>query len=207
MKTLYEILGVKTDATPAQMKAAYRSKAKAAHPDTGGSQEAFNELNLAYEVLKNPDRRARYDSTGQTDDVGRQQKMAAEQRIHNLVHSFLLRDDVIYVDMIAWIKNQILVELESLDDAQEEAKKYLAKLDDMAGRVGGNADVILAFVTERRQQVNIAIDKQHQERLMREQALKMLDDATFKFENRPARDPVTRMWVSPSGNRLWEWPS
>jgi hypothetical protein len=43
----WQILGVAPDAGPAEIEAAYRAKAKAAHPDAGGSEAAMAELNAA----------------------------------------------------------------------------------------------------------------------------------------------------------------
>lgn len=63
----YEILGVGRDATPDQIKKAYRAKASQSHPDKGGSDQAMAEINRAYECLSAPDRREKYDKTGSDD--------------------------------------------------------------------------------------------------------------------------------------------
>lgn len=60
----YESLGVDQKATPDQIKAAYRSKAREKHPDKGGSSEDFAPIAKAYEVLSDPERRLLYDTTG-----------------------------------------------------------------------------------------------------------------------------------------------
>lgn len=66
---LYAELGIPRDAGPDAIHAAYRSRAKKAHPDTGGSAEAFERLQLAHAVLSDPDRRKRYDATGSYERV------------------------------------------------------------------------------------------------------------------------------------------
>ena len=58
----YELLGVKRDATAAEIKSAYRSLARTMHPDVGGTAGTFQLLQEAYETLHDPVRRARYDS-------------------------------------------------------------------------------------------------------------------------------------------------
>lgn len=62
----YEILGLTKSATDEEIKKAYRSKAKAMHPDAGGNKELFQELNEANEILSDADKRAKYDQFGHT---------------------------------------------------------------------------------------------------------------------------------------------
>ena len=64
----YETLGVQKDATPSDIKKAYRKKASRAHPDKGGSDADMARLNRALQVLEDPERRAKYDATGQDAD-------------------------------------------------------------------------------------------------------------------------------------------
>lgn len=66
-KDYYEILGVKREATDAEIKSAYRKLARKYHPDVNKTKEAeskFKDINEAYEVLSDKAKRQRYDSLG-----------------------------------------------------------------------------------------------------------------------------------------------
>jgi len=66
-KDYYNILGVSRNATADELKRAYRRLAQEHHPDKGGNPERFKEVNEAYQVLSDPQKRAAYDQFGTTD--------------------------------------------------------------------------------------------------------------------------------------------
>ncbi|HDT14890.1 MAG TPA: molecular chaperone DnaJ, partial [Firmicutes bacterium] len=68
-RDLYEVLGVKKNASPEELKSAFRNLAKKYHPDVyqGDKKEAeekFKEIGTAYKVLSDPEQRRRYDAYG-----------------------------------------------------------------------------------------------------------------------------------------------
>ena len=60
----YEVLGVDKSASADEIKKAFRRLAVKYHPDRGGDEEKFKEINEAYEVLKDTDKRKRYNQFG-----------------------------------------------------------------------------------------------------------------------------------------------
>jgi molecular chaperone DnaJ len=71
-KNYYDILGVSKNSSPEEIKRAYRKLAHQHHPDKGqGSEEKFKEVNEAYQVLRNEEKRRQYDTYGRTFEQAR----------------------------------------------------------------------------------------------------------------------------------------
>ena len=57
----YDVLGLEPTCSPKDIQTAYRNKAKQHHPDSGGDVDTFHAVSEAYEVLKDPHKRAAFD--------------------------------------------------------------------------------------------------------------------------------------------------
>jgi len=70
-KTLYDTLGVAKGASADEIKKAYRKLARQYHPDTNpddkGAEEKFKEVQAAYDILSDPEKRKQYDRFGSAD--------------------------------------------------------------------------------------------------------------------------------------------
>ncbi|WP_457641181.1 DnaJ C-terminal domain-containing protein [Persephonella sp.] len=81
----YKILGVDRDATPEEIKRAFREKAKKYHPDINReNEELFKKIVQAYEVLIDPEKRKSYDK-----DLLKEKKTNLEDKIGEAIADFL----------------------------------------------------------------------------------------------------------------------
>lgn len=105
--SLYDTLGVPSDASEGDIKRAYKRKAHSTHPDKeGGSKEAFQELSKAYALLSDKTKRKKYDETGSTDTTDKRGQM-----LHELA-SLLLQiidgiGDVVHTDLVFQMEQSI----------------------------------------------------------------------------------------------------
>lgn len=70
MKDYYQILNVSKNASEGEIKKAYRRLAHKYHPDRGGDEKKFKEVNEAYQVLSNREKKAQYDRFGRVFEEG-----------------------------------------------------------------------------------------------------------------------------------------
>ena len=185
MRDLYQILGVRRSAAPEEIQRAYRRKAKTSHPDGGGSVKAFSELSTAYTVLTDPNRRERYDRTGEIEparpnnlDVSAIEVIA--QKLGLIIHA---ECDVTSVDIDALIEQAIRADIaernagiSSLRRAMERARR----LRDRVKRKTNGEDNMLARVLDWHETTAKSHIKQSEEAVSSmERALEILKDYSF----------------------------
>lgn len=138
---LYAILGVKRGARPKTIERAWRKKAMLHHPDRGGDREEFERCSAAWEVLRDPERRRRYDETGDTSKPRTQERLdeAAAQHLLQCLLAVLTELEkigkkpeqsdlpVLMRDKFASSRSQLLVK-------RGEVAKHLGNVKRMLGR-------------------------------------------------------------------------
>lgn len=67
---LYAVLGIDSTATPEDIRAAYRRRARETHPDAGGDATEFHSVQVAWEILGDPERRRNHDRGRRTGATG-----------------------------------------------------------------------------------------------------------------------------------------
>ena len=150
--TLYEILGVAPTATTDDIKKAYRKKARASHPDTGaagGDREQFHQVQHAYDVLSDPERRQRYDETG---EQGGAPLVPTPTQILAEAFSIVLDAPVRMLSPLAMLKEVLQARLANerrdLAEHEREIRRWRKMLEKLERKEGEEA--VLESVLERK---------------------------------------------------------
>lgn len=139
MSDLYEVLGVPRDATPDQIKKAYRHLAKTHHPDTGGDAEAFRRISHAFEVLSDPARRAKYDATGddtQTPDPEASRRAQVFAIVRTIISGLVTgsNEDPAYTDFRARILRDLAHRRQSMETDKVNVLHSITRVRRFLGR-------------------------------------------------------------------------
>lgn len=138
MKDYYHTLGVRSTATPAEIRQAYREKAQKLHPDKeSGCKDKFAALQEAYDVLRDPDKRARYDLG---EDVSQNQPTLDDLAVSEIMGIFQQWLQQALDGRIPWngnciadIDRNLVSMLNQARQNQQQVKMRLSKLEKMIG--------------------------------------------------------------------------
>ncbi len=126
---LYERLGLKSGATLEAIKKAHRRLAMKLHPDKGpGNEEAFRDVQQAFDVLSDPELRARYDESG---DIPAKELNSIEQAASGLIADILKailhqHPNPVNSPILKLLVEEIKGRKKQLDDKRREFEKILA---------------------------------------------------------------------------------
>jgi curved DNA-binding protein CbpA len=201
MRDLYAILGIRKDATQEEVKAAYRSKAMACHPDKGGSEEEFVEVGLAYRVLGDPDARARFDHTGETA------KPDILSQAANLINNYLIRviqersEKVSSINVLQIIKETLHGEKNELRTNRRKAVREIRRIVEVKKRLTLKDDAqpfLLAALDERFGQVVVMLRAMRDGSLIIAKANELLNDYRYQQAVQPASKEDVMRFAVPS---------
>jgi curved DNA-binding protein CbpA len=188
----YETLGVARDATSEDIRRAARRASSAAHPDReGGSHEKMQAVNVARDVLLDPERRARYDATGQDQPTSGIEEAAREvlveafrQALENLDPS----QDI--VDHVRGMLRDVLGDVAQRKKKAERTRAKLVKQRDRVRVKAGADNLVHGLIDHQVQQCNAQVDGLTKSGESAEAALKMLQAYEFVPDpDAPARPP------------------
>jgi len=176
------VLGVARDATPEQIKAAFRAAARRTHPDKnadkpqGEADAAMAAINKAWEVLGDPERRAAYDKDG-TDDAAHAIEEDGRMQITELFDRAATDETI--MDVVKHVGNVLRSRIADCEAEVRMAHKLITQLKRARGRVRhkkGGTNLFHAIVDKKIANVEKTIPQN--QRLMRvvHASLKILAD-------------------------------
>ena len=137
MKDLYGVLGVKNDASATDIKKAYRKLAGKYHPDKNPddpkAKTMFQGIQEAYEILSDPEKRKRYDETGEVEDQGPTKTEMAVKMIFDLYVHHAEKNEFKRKNYLKLLKNVLKGALQACEADIKQGKesiehfKYLMK--------------------------------------------------------------------------------
>jgi curved DNA-binding protein CbpA len=191
---LYTVLGVPRDADRVAIRRAYRDKAHTAHPDAGGTPEAFAEIKLAHDILTDDIRRERYDKTGEigapTIDSHRAALMEMLSGALDLALLRLSRTPRLpkHLDMVQLTREALRERRKELTDQRTEFERTAERSRELLGRfsVATGDNIMEAVVTTRISLCVSQIESLSSRVRLIDEALEVLDGVTFQAEPDPA---------------------
>jgi curved DNA-binding protein CbpA len=140
----YETLDVPKDATDAEIKSAYKDLSKKHHPDKpGGSKERMSDINNAKQLLLDPAKRRRYDTTGEFGNNTEQNLV--NSKMAELVGEFLSDPNAMEKDLIKFLKNKLWNAKKSFKQQTKDAEKELKSWAKKKSRVKGDGPLRMIY--------------------------------------------------------------
>lgn len=157
MSTHHETLGIEPGATPEEIKSAFRRAAMKAHPDRGGSAEAMQAVNDAFNALQPPDDEAAW--------------KVAKDALLTVIGQGVLGDSIVTA-----ARRAILAHLRELDDRHRIMSAGVAALQRGLGTVQLEADpsLIDLLLQDRIDQADAAIADNERHAALSRRALELL---------------------------------
>lgn len=155
-ESLYETLGVASDASPAQVKAAFRRRAMRSHPDAGGDPEAFQRVKAAYDILSDEEARRHYDETGETPDdqaTGLDEEGRFRVLLGDLLVTLISQAGAPeFTDILRETLEAVALQIKAVDRQMVELSHLSARLAEVTRRLHGpdeEEDLVTSLLQEK----------------------------------------------------------
>lgn len=220
--TLYDDLNIKENATPDEIKKAYRQKAKENHPDVSKqyNKEAaddFNKSAHAYKILSNEKTRLQYDETG--EESGDSEKSIRSkaidslcQSMSNIISQFSFGNKLLYEDIISQLMTNSLRGIEKTERVLKELKDKKKNLNSFKKRLsfkGKEEDNIFAVMINKEiSGIKISVDDNKMYLEVFDEAIKILEDYKFEVKEEEQKESPysAHVFIDQAFNNLMKKP-
>lgn len=192
----YAELGVEAGASDQDIEKAYRRRARQTHPDNGGSGEDFLRVASAVALLRDPERRKKYDETGETEQPRKRTvEQDAQELLDQLVSALIDTDnlqDRCDVDMVDVMRRQIDAELDQMGKSlrvMERKKAMASKLAKKFIRKDKGVNILQRVAQDKVRAINKKIEECRRVIAVFRAGRKMLDGYSFEID-RPDQQTV-----------------
>lgn len=201
--SLYDDLGVSSDATPEEIKSAHRRKAREHHPDAGGDADEFQKIQHAAMVLRDPDRKARYDRTGD-DGIEADNSAAIPGQMLSSAFMEVMNQGVDFrkTDIIASVKARLQSSLNDLERSKLEHKQAKAESEAALERLkhnGSGPNYIGSLLSNRISEIDQNVDRLEERIGQTKQAIELAADLSWKVDPPPPTQATFVHMSSTSG--------
>lgn len=190
----YAELGVAPDATLEQINAAFRCRARTAHPDAGGDPDTFRRLSDAVALLRDENRRHLYDETGSTDE--RKPDEGARDLLLQVIQQVLTepggmggRPDWARMDVIERAKKALRQSLQMLDVNRHNGLAEQRRIADAITRVtykGDGPDFLTGMLEQQAEAIGRGLAQLDEHEAQAKAALALADQFEWRRDEPPA---------------------
>lgn len=185
---LYKILGLDRNATIADVKAAFKRKAKQTHPDAGGDPEQFRQVALAHRILSDDKRRQKYDETGETtenlDTLDGQAIAIIGGLVDEIVNRLVAGDDMAHEDLAAWIVSSLRKRIDDTKRDIGHAETFIGKATKLCKRFRAKSgpNYVANMVGQKTEAAEKAIAAGRERIAVLERAVEIASDVECDFD-------------------------
>jgi curved DNA-binding protein CbpA len=187
---LYKILKIRKNASAGAIESAFRRRSMSTHPDRGGDQEEFILVKLAYDVLSDPERRERYDRTGEYEETKPDNSNLAAVSILTQVFAAVAQaihnqgKDPTRLDVLEGMRAELKGAIDGCHTNHREIEKQRAFITKFSGRftTERSSNFLESYIVDQITRINAELEKIDQRRAQHEQALELLKDFVYTHE-------------------------
>jgi curved DNA-binding protein CbpA len=215
MIDLYEVLEVARDADTRTIKSAWRKLAQLHHPDKhGGDDSIFKEIQQAYDVLGDAERRAQYDETGSTTPMSSVEavaRTALAEMINKAIEAVgsVAEDELEYHDPVQVVRDELhgvrKTNAEVRDKVQRKIRQRRTALERLVRKEGDGPSVLADAVQGAIAQLEGSLDQIAEKDVVILKVLDLLaeyDYTTDERKSEPRWEPMSSgSWRQPPGPR------
>lgn len=186
MDDLYKELDLPSDCSFEDIKQQFRILARVHHPDMGGDEEKFKKIKFAYEVLSDPDRRAEYDRTGNTQNSPDISHLA-RQNLSSMFLAILPNFDPNNGDILEIIRNEIHKSMDNMTNDKNTSNVFISKLELVKNKIrkkdndSTSDNLFDSFISSQFEAKTNHLNDMDKRIEIGKEMLKILDEYTYGF--------------------------